>query len=607
MALARPWPVPGRCRIMGEVSSTPQSHHAAVFQVDGGWWTLAGRSRTLTATRPSDVARVLTAAEQAAEDGNHVVGFVAYEAAEAFGLACHAPAADLPLAAFIVSEQIEPFDPSRLILAAGQAPKLDWQPGIGPETYTAAVTRVRHHLARGDSYQVNLTFPLSARFSGEPFTLFARLARAQRSTCAAYADFGRFVVCSASPELFFRRDGDLVTMRPMKGTAARGRTVSEDQRRGAGLRRSVKERAENLMIVDMVRNDLGQVADIGSVAVPELFRVERFPTILQMTSTVVSRTNASLADLFAATFPCASVTGAPKVRTTQLIRELEPGPRGVYTGAIGYIGPGRSAHFAVAIRTATIDRELGRATYGVGSGIVWDSRPGREYAECLAKARVLDTDSAPFALLETMCWNPAEGFLLLDRHLRRQAASARYFGIPYDRALARRALDSAVSGSDPLRVRLLLDEDGTYRAESAPLAFASALPVRVGFAGEPIDTRNPFLFHKTTRREVYERARASRPDCDQVILWNADGMVTETDIANLAIERDGRWMTPSARSGLLPGTMRAELLQRGAIAESDVSADEVCGSRLAVFNSVRGWQEARLVRAPGSNKANDPG
>lgn len=581
------------------MSSRPGRSPLAVFQLDGSWWSLGGSAKRLTASRVSDIGRVLREVEQAAEEGNHVVGFVAYEAAAAFGLACHAPVPDLPLAAFIVAERREPFDPARLTQAAADAPRLDWEPGVSREAYSAAVTRIRRHLARGESYQVNLTFPLSAPFTGDPFALFGRLARAQRSTCAAYLDLGRFAICSASPEIFFCRDGEAVTMRPMKGTAGRGRTLAEDGRRSAALRRSVKERAENLMIVDMVRNDLGRVARVGSVGVPDLFRVERFPTILQMTSTVVAQADVSLPELFAATFPCASVTGAPKVRTAELIQELEPEPRGVYTGAVGYIGPGRRAQFAVAIRTATIDRELGTATYGVGSGIVWDSRPGREYAECLAKARVLQTDAGPIALLETLRWDPVDGFALLERHLRRQASSARYFGVPYERARIRRALEEAVGGPTPLRVRLLVEEDGSCSVEAVPLPANSPCPVKVGLAAQPVDAGDPFLFHKTTRRDVYARARGSRPDCEQVILWNEDGMVTETDIANLAIERNGRWVTPPVSAGLLPGTMRAELLQRGDIIEGDVAVREVSGeSRIAVFNSVRGWQEAVLVAAP---------
>jgi para-aminobenzoate synthetase/4-amino-4-deoxychorismate lyase len=454
------------------------------------------------------------------------------------------------------------------------------------------------YLAAGESYQVNLTFPLATPFRGDPFSLFARLARAQRADGAAYLDFGRFAICSASPELFLEREGSRVRMRPMKGTANRGRTLAEDRNRAAALRRSPKERAENLMIVDMVRNDLGRIGRAGSVAVPELFRVERFPTVLQMTSGVMAETDAALAELFAATFPCASVTGAPKVRTARIIRELEAGPRGVYTGAVGYIGPGRRARFNVAIRTATVDRELGSATYNVGSGIVWDSRAGREYAECLAKSRVLERDVSPFSLIETLKWMPGEGFVLLNRHLDRMAGSARYFGFPFNREGVRLALAGAAAGDVPLRVRLLLDEDGHVRTEASCLSMTATAPVRAGLAAMQIDAADAFLYHKTTKRAVYEAAGASRPDCDEVLLWNQDGCLTETAIANVAVCREGRWITPPVSDGLLPGTLRADLLGRGVIEEGRIPVSSLsAGSRLVAFNSVRGWRELHFVPA----------
>ncbi len=568
----------------------------AVLQVDGAWYRLAGPGEPLVAREPSAVAGVIAAAEAAAEAGGHAAGFVAYEAAAAFGIAAHQPAEGLPLAAFVVGRELEPLDPDELARAAAAAPALEWHPGVGEREYARAVGRVREYLEQGESYQVNLTFPLSARFRGDPFALFARLARAQRAEGAAYLDLGRFAICSASPELFFERDGDRLRMRPMKGTAARGRTLAEDRRRAAGLRRSPKERAENLMIVDMVRNDLGRIARVGTVEVPQLFRVERFPTVLQMTSDVTADTGAPLADVFAATFPCASVTGAPKVRTAGVIRELEAGPRGVYTGAVGYMGPGRRARFNVAIRTATVDRECGTATYHVGSGIVWDSRPGREYAECLAKARVLDADVTPFSLIETLKWTPEEGFALVNRHLTRMAGSARYFGFPFDRARARRALAAATGGDIPRRVRLLLDEHGQLRVEQGPLPPPAAAPVRAGLALTPVDAADRSLYHKTTRRGAYEAAAASRPDCEEAILWNTDGYVTETTIANIAVCRDGRWVTPPVSEGLLAGTMRAELLARGVITEGRIAVGSVDGAcRLAVFNAVRGWRPLEFV------------
>ena len=575
---------------------------AAVLQLDGAWVRLAGALPPLIAREPSEVLPVIEAVDAAAEAGLHAAGFVAYEAAAAFGLESHAPVDGLPLAAFILADRLEPFDPGSLIGAAAAVPGLQWLPAVSEPGYLHAVKRVRQHLAAGDSYQVNLTFQLAADYAADPFALFARLARAQRADGAAYLDFGRFAIASASPELFFERHGETVVMRPMKGTAARGRTLAEDRNRAAALRRSPKERAENLMIVDMVRNDLGRIARTGSVSVPALFRVERFPTVLQMTSTVTASTEASLAGIFAATFPCASVTGAPKVRTASIIHDLESGPRGVYTGAVGYVGPGRRARFNVAIRTATIDRQRAIASYGVGSGIVWDSRGGREHDECMAKARVLHADASPFSLLETMRWIPGEGIARLDRHLARLAGSARYFGIPFSKARAREALLRGAQGEEPRRVRLLVGEDGRLKVETGLLPELSSGPVRAGLAANgPVDTSSPFLFHKTTRRTHYEAAAASRPDCDEVILWNSDGYVTETAIANLAVFHEGRWVTPPVSDGLLAGTFRAGLLDRGIVREGRIPAASLKPStRLAAFNALRGWRELQFVPGPGA-------
>lgn len=569
---------------------------AALVQLDGAWHELVGPVAAFCARTASEVLPVLAEAEAAAGAGRHVAGYIAYEAGAAFGLACHPPVDGLALAHFVAFEDIRPFDARALVSAAPGAPALDWQPAITEEHHAAALRRIRRELRDGTTYQVNFTFPLRARFHGSPFALFAHLATAQRGAYGAYLDLGRFIICSASPECYFTRDGTRVVMRPMKGTALRGRTNEEDRRRARALRRSPKERAENLMIVDMVRNDLGRLATIGTVRVDRLFEVERFPTILQMTSTVSAEIPFPFADLVAATFPPASITGAPKVRTMELIREVESWPRGVYTGAVGYLGPGRRASFNVAIRTAVVDRESGTATFGVGSGIVWDSRPGREYAECLAKARVLSSKVEPFELLETLRWDPGNGYVLLERHLDRLAASARYFDISFDRATTVRALDEAAHGDTPLRVRLLLNADGDVRVETSPLSLPGEGPVRVGLAAEPVDPADRFLYHKTTRRAVYERAKASRPDCDQVLLWNTDGFVTETDIANVAVRLDGEWVTPPVSDGLLPGTQRAELLAAGKLRERQVRVSDLRpGVEIAVLNSVRGWQPATFV------------
>nr|BAG55467.1 putative para-aminobenzoate synthase, component I [uncultured bacterium] len=384
----------------------------------------------------------------------------------------------------------------------------------------------------------------------------------------------------------------------MKGTAVRGRTLAEDEAQIDWLRQSEKNRAENVMIVDMIRNDIGRVARVGSVSVPRLFDIERYPTVLQMTSTVNGRSDASLPDILAAMFPCASITGAPKVRTMEIIRELEPAPRGVYTGAIGTISPGRQAQFNVAIRTVTIDRTAQRATYNVGSGIVWDSDASDEYAECRLKSRVLVEQRPSFDLLESLLWTPAEGYFLLDEHLDRLAASAAYFGVVVARARVRAELQQRTVGLDGVsKVRVLVDEHGRVRSQAVSLdAGATVEPVRVGLAAMPVDPANIWLYHKTTHRAVYDAARASRPDCDDVLLWNSAGELTEASSSNLVVRLDGELVTPPVTSGLLAGTFRRNLLEAGELVERPVRvADLAQASELFLINSVRGWRTAVVL------------
>ena len=570
-----------------------------VLQVDGAWRRFANPARVVVAESAVDVVPALREIEQAVnEEGLYAAGYLAYEAGAAYGLAAHQPAADAPpLLWFGLFREFETTDAP----ASDSSYHFgDWQPSLSYEAYEAAIGRIRDAIATGDTYQINYTFPLRAPFEGDPWALFAALTAAQRADYCAYIDLGRFAVCSASPELFFRFDGATLTSRPMKGTAPRGLTLDADRRQMDWLRNSAKNRAENVMIVDMIRNDFGRIARTGSVRVPALFTVERYPTLLQMTSTVTAETDAPLGDILAATFPCASITGAPKVSAMRIINELEPKSRGVYTGAIGFIAPGRRAQFSVAIRTAVIDRQRGRAAYGVGSGVVWDSDARAEYEECLLKARVLyarPESMADFRLLESLRWTRDEGYFLLDRHLQRLVESAEYFGIQFDASAVERALAKAVATlSTPSKVRLLLDRRGQIESTAVPLE-STALPaiMRVGLARRPVFSADVWLYHKTTRREVYDAARASRPDCDDVILWNERGELTETTIANLVLEIDGRRYTPPVSSGLLPGTMRAYLLEIGEIAECVLSlADLSRASGIWLVNSVRGWMPAML-------------
>ena len=570
----------------------------ALLQIDGHWWRFTDGARVVVAHRPEDVPAAVTEVERAVDGkGLFAAGYLAYEAAGGYGLSVHAPQGDGPPPAwFGLFRRRELVEPPAVDGDFAFGP---WLPSLDYDTYAVAIERIKAAIARGDTYQANYTFHLRAGFTGEPAALFAALSAAQRARYCAYLDLGRFVICSASPELFLRRRGARVESRPMKGTAPRGLTLAQDRAQIDWLRASEKNRAENVMIVDMLRNDLGRVARVGSVRVPALFAVERYPTLLQMTSTVTAESDASLVDLLAAVFPCASITGAPKVRTMRLLRELERGPRGVYTGAIGAILPGE-AQFNVAIRTAVIDRARGTATYGVGSGIVWDSDAAAEYDECLLKARVLSArpaDARPFHLLESLLWTPGEDYFLRERHLRRLAESAEYFTYPVDMVAAERCLnDLAATLAAPAKVRLLVGPDGRCTAEAYPLGDAPPEPLRVGLAAAPVSSADVWLYHKTTRRASYDAARASRPDCDEVILWNERGELTEATASNIVLEHEGREVTPPVSSGLLAGTLRAHLLETGAIAEHVLTKDDLGrATRLWLINSVRGRRAARLV------------
>lgn len=565
------------------------------------------------ARQPAEVLPALADVEERVAGGLHAAGFVSYEAAPAFDRALHvraAPESPVPLLWFGLYdppataptlEALADSDPTGL-LARGtpDSAPAPWTPSIDRAQYATALDRIHDYIYRGDTYQINFTFRLRAPAGGLGAGFFRRLVEAQGAHYAALVETGDVTVFSASPELFFRLEGTRIESRPMKGTTARGRTLAEDNDCAAALRDSAKNRAENVMIVDMIRNDLGRIADPGTVRVDSLFDVRRYPTVWQMTSTVSASTRAPVWKAIEALFPCASVTGAPKPRSMAIIAELENTPRGVYCGAIGYMAPGRRAQFSVAIRTVVLDKRRGSAEYGVGGGIVWDSVAGDEFEECRTKALVLTRAQPQFSLLETLLWTPGDGFFLLDRHLARLAGSAEYFEYTLDPEAVRRRLRQWAESAPavPQRLRLLLDRKGTIAVESRPLdgSPAPALPVRVRLAAAPVDPSDPFLYHKTTHRGAYEAARAASPDCEDVLLWNPAREITESTIANVVAELDGALITPPVSCGLLPGTFRAELLSRGEIREGVIAlADLPRCRKLYLINSVRRWREAAVV------------
>ncbi|MGY1844584.1 aminodeoxychorismate synthase component I [Modestobacter sp. SYSU DS0875] len=560
--------------------------------------------RVLVAERADQVPGVLAEVERATAAGSWAFGYLAYEAAAGLDRALPvAPSTGdgLPLAWFGLGgapEEVPPVAPS-----PGERPPVHWAPDWTDDEHAAAVAAVREHIAAGETYQCNLTDRLRARDAGDPERLYADLALAQRGAHNAFLDLGRFVVASASPELFFEWDGARLRTRPMKGTAARGRTTAEDAVQAAALRASAKEQAENLMIVDLLRNDVAQVAEVGSVAVPELFALERYPTVWQLTSEVTGRTRADvgLVDVLRALFPCGSVTGAPKRRTMQLIAELEPGPRGVYCGAVGLVAPPGApfrARFNVAIRTVVVDRSTGAAVYGVGGGITWGSDPAAERAEVRAKAAVLTEPVGEHHLIETMAFQDG-AVRNLDRHLARLADSAAFLGFACDPDRVRGAVAGAVAGrSTGARVRLLLDRAGVVTVELADLPTAAPGPVRLVVDPEPVDSGSRWLQHKTTRREVYTARAARHPEADDVVLVNERGEVTETTVASLAVRIGGTWWTPPVDVGCLPGVERGRLLDAGVLRERVLRLADLAGAEeLALVSSLRGWRPAVLVDA----------
>jgi para-aminobenzoate synthetase/4-amino-4-deoxychorismate lyase len=567
----------------------------------------------LEASQPAEVEQVLRAAEGAAARGLWVAGFVAYEAAPGLDAALPVrprpegdPFEDLPLAWFAMfegrQETVLPEPPHDAPASDASA----WTPSAGRDAYDSTVEQIRERIAAGITYQVNHTLRLRARIEGDPHGLYRDLCYAQRGAYSAYLDLGRYRILSASPELFFRLDGDVVTTKPMKGTAARGRWPEEDELIRASLRGSVKDRAENAMIVDLLRNDIGRIARAGSVRWSDVFEAERYETVWQLTSTVSAtlRPDVALPDVFRALFPCGSVTGAPKVSTMGIIAELEDSPRGVYCGTVGYLAPfgepGPRARFNVAIRTVVHDAQTGMAEYGTGGGITWDSRASAEYDELVAKAKVLTVRRPPFRLLETLLHEPGKGYRRMSEHLARLRASAEYQGFAFDPEAVQAALDREARRfpSKAARVRLLLDRRGKVETGGAPMP-RSPEPVRLAIdAGHPVDPSDPFLFHKTTLRDGYERARERHPAADDVILVNTRGEVTETTIANLAVRISGVWFTPPLDCGLLPGCEREALIADGKLRERVITVDELRGAEeLAIFSSVRPWRRAILTQS----------
>ncbi len=531
------------------------------------------------------------------QQNKYAAGFVSYEAAPAFDavLQTH-PSAGFPLLCFGIYNQPELLEISPMNDTIAR--NLSWYPDIGPDDYNKIIKSVKEYIRQGWTYQVNYTFRLNSETHINPAGLFNLIVRSGQARYGAYINHDNYTICSASPELFFKLDGRTITSIPMKGTAPRGMTLEGDERLRRQLQHSQKDRAENVMIVDMIRNDLSRVCEYGSVNVRELFRVEKYPTIWQMVSEVIGKTDAGLDEIFKALFPCASITGAPKIKTMSLIRELERSPRQIYTGTIGMLQPGRKAQFNVAIRTLLLDKKKEKWQYGVGSGIVWDSSAQNEYSECILKSRVLQSFYPSFELLETMLVEQNKTIFLLDYHLKRMRNSALYFDIAFDQAIVKTKILDFVKANikTPCVLRILLNQSGKLCIQKRILfSNAASGPVKLALALEPVKKDNIYLYHKTTHREIYEQAKMDFPDHDDVILWNEQSEITESTIANIVLIEHGRFYTPTVACGLLNGTYRQWLIDHDILSEKVLSVAELKQSEsIFLINSVRKWRRAIL-------------
>jgi para-aminobenzoate synthetase/4-amino-4-deoxychorismate lyase len=560
-------------------------------QLDGVWKLFEKAANIVAVHRPEDVLDALRQVEESVGKGLHAAGFITYEASPGLDRAMETHRTrGLPLlwfGLFTESRDIQvPDFPVSQSFRTGA-----WRASMPAAEYGNAVRKIKEYLKSGDTYQVNYSMRLNTMFEGDPLAFFWNLQKSQKARYSAFVETDDFAICSVSPELFFLLDGEELVSRPMKGTAKRGLTADQDMAFSRELGKSPKNQAENVMIVDMVRNDMGRVARPGSVTASSLFEIEEYPTVFQMVSTVECRTTASFVDIIRALFPCASITGAPKIRTMQIIKELESSPRGVYTGCIGSFSPGRKAQFSVGIRTVTVDKKQGTAQYGVGGGIVWDSDTESEYEECFVKAGVLSERFPDFCLLETILLDESGQYFLLDKHLARMGRSAGYFSFQYTPETVQEMLANEAKrlGTGKHKVRVRLERQGRVLIESEPIP-AEESPWLVRLAQEPIDPQNVFLYHKTTNRGVYDQCRKAAGRCNDVLMWNSKRQLTESTMANIVIEKGGRLVTPPVESGLLPGVFREWLLEEGKIEEGVITVKDLRDAKkVFLINSVRKW------------------
>lgn len=533
----------------------------------------------------------------AVNKGYYAAGYLAYEAAGAFYPHIQFQQTDdIPLLWFGIFERPIKMDMSNRIDHTYHA--TTWKPNISIQEYNDTFDRVHTYIKEGETEQVNYTIQMEADFSGDSFAFYKQLEQSQAANYSAYINIDHRSILSASPELFFHMKDGIITTKPMKGTVERGKTYEEDRQNAQWLKNSQKNRHENELIIQLMKSELGKIAQPNTITVPNKFAIEQYPTVYQMTSTVTAKIKEGieLVKLFQALFPCGSITGQPKERTMEIISQYEQNPRGIYCGAIGYMTPDHEAIFNVPIRTVAINHKTGKAVYGVGGAITIDSTKEEEYAEVITKAKVLTEKRTPFQLLETIGLHHGK-FVVLDHHINRMKQSATYFNYPFNETKLRRSLRAIAQNNkeNMYRVRVLLHHSGHYSIETKKYT-QTKTPAIVSLAKQPIDRNNRFLYHKTTNRTLYEQHRENTDHLFDVLLWNEEEEITEFTTGNIVIEMNGKFITPPVTCGLLPGTFRKSLLEKGKITEQTIlKKDLLHCDRVWFINSVRKWVPVKLV------------
>jgi para-aminobenzoate synthetase/4-amino-4-deoxychorismate lyase len=548
-----------------------------------------------------EINDLLAKVQEWTERGYTAFGFLTYEAGYAFLPNLPEPSRlTLPCAWFALSKDVQKHLPVNFIPEAKPPSIQELHLNQDLKSYEDTLVKIKNYIRRGETYQVNYTLRYNGQYSGSPRDLYSWLRLQQRVNYAALIETPEWAVLSFSPELFFRMNGKEILMRPMKGTAFRGKNLEEDAENAFKLRNSEKEQSENVMIVDLLRNDLGRICEPGSVQVSASMNVEQYETLLQMTSTVtgILSSNVSTADILRATFPSGSITGAPKIRTMQIIDELEKRGRGIYTGSIGWWSADQSV-FSVAIRTIFLNRKTEDLEMGVGSGILYEADIEREYRECELKAKFLTEARPKFKLIETMRWEQTDGYAHLNLHLDRLERSAQYFLFEFNRDAVERLMHQQIQNNIPrARVRLLIDEFGLAEIEWHELE-SPQNPALILLSKARTNSNDRFLYHKTTNRNFYdeELRRARTQGYFDVIFRNERDEITEGAISNIFIEKNEKFYTPPVDCGLLPGTFRRFILEskKWDAHEKILTVEDLRNAdRIYVTNAIQGLLEVTL-------------